>query len=1671
MDELEILISADLNVNQSIPSINKSIEKLEKKINKLKLQATLDNGKSKAEIKKQIETLNKQKKKLYVDLQLRKDTLKKQYQEIQKENNLSLNVDTVNAQKQIKNVSSVMGDTKNETVGLGLALKNAFSNAGLVISAQTALQMIRKAASEATQAVKEYDRYATNLSVITGGSRESSNQLLGDLAEKSLDFKVDISDLEGAAETILRTGKSIDETNKYLENTVYLSKLGFQDMDTSASQLVTIGNAYGYTADEMSKVVDKFTKLDTSANVTAGKLAEGVAKSAQNSKLAGFNIDQLSASIAGLKDTTGRSESEIANSLNMIFSRLQNVKLGKFVLETEDGTEDITQQINDTEKLLDTFGIKLRNSKNEFRDISELFTELSDNWSKFNSVQQSAIASTIAGARQRNTFIGLIENWNKIQELTDVSLNSMGTAVQKYDNYLNSIEAKSAVLQTSLKELWNNLLPNDFVGNMTDAGTAVVQFTDKYQILQTAIKSATFYALAKGAIAAKNSLTGMVTDIKNVSTAFTQLEAVQKSSIGTKEYKNNIKALGTTVSSLTDNQAKLLLSTKSLSDSQRIAILKATGLEEAEAKAKLQTLGLSQANQQATTATFSLSGAFKTLWATIAANPVMALTVAFTAVSTIISSVQRKNEELRQSISDSAQAAKEQTDKLNDLVKSYEEFADKVTYTAEEKEKLKEIQGQLVEAYHTEVDGIDLVNGKYDEQIEKLRQLKKEKLEDAELSLTAQREQAHRDSSYENLPNKSFNISADWFNSDDDYNKIVDELEKRVKGFTTDIALVSKAVGIDSQINLFAGNADYRIEQIKEAMEILKENGYANIGLYSELNKLLSEYQELSNTENAAISNLAENKFQQYQIDNPYNEKSGKDAYLSWKKGLIESANGDTELQQELTALAEKQFPDYQKYFDNLAKARRMFRQGANSAEASAYENQKDNFLTGLSDEDLEIAVQIPDLFKNGLEGAEQAIKDFKNDPDNQITVNVETSEADTSGLDKLQEAYDDLSKSADSYTKSQKTLTDALKEQKEHGQLSADTIKSLSEAGYSQAIAVAKETGAVTLNMEAYNRLNEQKKLKIKLDIEQQNTELETKLKEEESAISSLKMEYEALANANAQANAERLKAIEIELAQRSQNKSKLQGLVDKNNSVSISLDAPTFDTSSTKTDAWKETAEKKFADLEHLYAMDKISYASYLNQLDKLNQYYYGNNEKYLDEFRKNEEKVYQGRKKLNEDLIAEEEKQQKAYHDKRISELETQITVTTKNSVDDQGNKLIDSEKFDYIRDIYDEILAEIERRENEIVQSGVEGHEDELAELIKLYEEYANKKSDIFNDEIQQEMDYISNLEKKYNDFIDKRIDRYEDEKKAIEDKYDAEIKSIDDTINALKDKNDVASKSIELKKALQNLENAKQRTRMVYGSDGTIAYRQDTEKIEEAQQKVDDIKLDMVVSNLEKQKEALEEQKNIEVDKFDNMITALNEQKDTQEKYFEILIEILENYSNPKATENIKSVWDRIFADKENVKVNDTNANVRGTDIDTSGAVFGEVDADKVNQTLDKASDRIAKMLYKTPEAYERYKRGEYGNIFEKLSGIGISNSYNQAQSIVDNINQNISKMQSVNVKPSVSVGELSLNIQTPVGTIEEIARHAATGVLERAERQAMMELPNAFQKQMYTNLK
>lgn len=174
------------------------------------------------------------------------------------------------------------------------------------------------------------------------------------------------------------------------------------------------------------------------------------------------------------------------------------------------------------------------------------------------------------------------------------------------------------------------------------------------------------------------------------------------------------------------------------------------------------------------------------------------------------------------------------------------------------------------------------------------------------------------------------------------------------------------------------------------------------------------------------------------------------------------------------------------------------------------------------------------------------------------------------------------------------------MEEQKKHGQLSAETIHSLTEAGYAQVLSVNAETGAVTFNIKAYEQLNEKKRQAIILDSEQQKSELEQKFKDESAAIV-------GLSNEMRDANQERRKAIALEMQQHSLTMADIQAQISALDSLTASLDAPIFDDQSKSSDdPWKDEAESKIKEIDHMYEMGEISHEEYIDRLDGINQKY---------------------------------------------------------------------------------------------------------------------------------------------------------------------------------------------------------------------------------------------------------------------------------------------------------------------------------------------------------------------------------------------------------------------------------------------------------------------------------
>ena len=59
--------------------------------------------------------------------------------------------------------------------------------------------------------------------------------------------------------------------------------------------------------------------------------------------------------------------------------------------------DDEGESLNNVEKVLNKFDIKLRDSMHEFRNMEDVIDEVGQKWKNFNSVQQQQIATAIAG--------------------------------------------------------------------------------------------------------------------------------------------------------------------------------------------------------------------------------------------------------------------------------------------------------------------------------------------------------------------------------------------------------------------------------------------------------------------------------------------------------------------------------------------------------------------------------------------------------------------------------------------------------------------------------------------------------------------------------------------------------------------------------------------------------------------------------------------------------------------------------------------------------------------------------------------------------------------------------------------------------------------------------------------------------------------------------------------------------------------------------------------------------------------------------------------------------------------------------------------------------------------------------------------------------------------------
>ena len=595
-------------------------------------------------------------------------------------------------------------------------------------------QTIEQTARKAAESIKEIDDQIVNLQMATGSSYEDIRQLSQEYLTLGKNLGATGTEMLSGADLWLRSGRSMSETTKLLKDSTVLSKVASMDAEKSSEVLTATLNGYQMSADAAEHINDVLSSIDLASASSAEGIGEALTKTASVANNAGLTLEKTAAIIATIKDVTQDSDSSIGNSIKSILSRMNQIKAGKFV------DEETGEALNDTEKVLNKLGISMRDANGQFMDAETIIDNVAQKWATFDKNAQKAIATAMGGAYQYNRFITMFDNYDKVMNLTNIANTSGGVAETKFEEaYLNSLEAKTKSLQASFESLSTNLVSRDAINGVLEATQALVEFIDKTNLLKGALAG----VAAGGAIKGFTMLTASITQAAMQMTNFSRAMDLVKA--GDLLGQDGVQQLCVLTDGLSKSQLKAVLSSEALSTAQRMQILQATGMSEAQAAATLSTMGLATAEGTATASTTTLSGALKGLWATLMANPIVAIGLAIGAGVAAWSSYNQAVEDSIQKAKDITSAWDESNSSLNEQISKYKELKsqfDSGTLTPDEeastRQQILDIQSQITSQYGEQAEGISLVNGNLEQQLAILQNIA---AENAKTTLNKSREE------------------------------------------------------------------------------------------------------------------------------------------------------------------------------------------------------------------------------------------------------------------------------------------------------------------------------------------------------------------------------------------------------------------------------------------------------------------------------------------------------------------------------------------------------------------------------------------------------------------------------------------------------------------------------------------------------------------------------------------------------------------------------------------------------------------------------------------------------------------------------------------------------------------------------------------------------------------
>ena len=401
-----------------------------------------------------------------------------------------------------------------------------------------AAQVMSKALRSSFEATKELDAVMTEMAVVTDLKVGDFWEQLPEHTERASELGVAIKDVYEAETLYYQQGLKSAEVTAMSTETLKMARIAGLSAADATDKMTAALRGFNMELNETSaqRVADVYSELAAITAADVNEISTAMSKTASIASSAGMEFETTAAFLSQIIETTRESAETAGTALKTVIARFQELKKDPSEIGEVDGEIVDANQI---ETALRSVGVSLRDANGQFRELDEVFLELSSKWDSLDTNTQRYIATIAAGSRQQSRFIAMMSDYSRTQELVNAANTSAGAANAQYEKTLDSLQSKLE----KLKNAWTSFTQGIADSKLIKAGvdlltqllTAINKITDSFGEFSGAAKIALLVAaLYLGDKAVKvfmNSLTQTKSVFSSLGAVFTQTGGVIKADI------------------------------------------------------------------------------------------------------------------------------------------------------------------------------------------------------------------------------------------------------------------------------------------------------------------------------------------------------------------------------------------------------------------------------------------------------------------------------------------------------------------------------------------------------------------------------------------------------------------------------------------------------------------------------------------------------------------------------------------------------------------------------------------------------------------------------------------------------------------------------------------------------------------------------------------------------------------------------------------------------------------------------------------------------------------------------------------------------------------------------------------------------------------------------------